>query len=1280
MRDLQASFRDSQTMEQGPQRSRWPRFTRSLQCGFVAIIPLCVGCDQTESESSNPTGSSETSAQGEISVMKAETAQKSYPAPGEYSSTPLPARASEASGKLFSSLTVEETGIDFVNPIDISHPMKRLYHSGFVCGGVAIGDVNGDGKADLFLNSGPLKNRLYLQEDDLRFSDATATSGVSQEDVWSTGVTMVDVNSDGNLDLFICNYDSPNQLYLNDGKGGFSLQEKSGLGTVDASLTASFADYDNDGDLDCFLLTNRYYRANGRPSTPPAEFKDGVPVLFEEYEKYYRIKQEQGSNFGIEEYGRPDKLFRNNGDGTFSDVTEKSKIAGEGHGLSQVWWDFDEDGWVDIYVCNDYDDPDYLWRNNGNGTFTNVIATAMPHTSWFAMGSDLADVNNDGRMDFFSVDMSATNHFRQKTTMGAMNNAKILAVSGPPQQIMRNALLLNTGTGRFLEAAFLAGVADSDWSWAPKFADYDCDGQIDLFISNGMARNFTDSDIKFTNDKKIGQTVWDFYEDSAPKPDRNLVFQNHGDLNFEDKSEEWGLDHFGMSYSAATGDLDGDGDLELVVANLDEPVKLFRNEGSDGHQAVIRLVGNGGNRWGIGASIRATIATETGELTLVRLMNPYTGFLSSNQPEIHFGLGEATSILKLEIKWPNGSIQSLGNLPADHRFVIREPENQPLVSKPLENMGESNPYFEMHAAHSATHQETYFDDFALQPLLPNRLSQLGPGMAITDLNKDGLSEVFLGGGAGFPGKIYSVNERGRLRAIAMFEAEAEHEDMGCLFFDVEGDGDLDLYVVSGGVECGDKAELLEDRLYLNLEGKQFELSKDALPKLQDSGGCVAAADFDRDGDLDLFVGGRVVPGQYPTTPMSRLLVNESDEVAKFVDGTEAHAKEIAQCGMVTSALWTDVDADGWIDLMITTDWGPVRLFRNYEGKLVEATQAAGLDVHSGWFNGIAGRDLDNDGDLDYVVTNFGLNTKYHASKKHPSLLYYGDFEGNGKKRLVEAEEEGETLFPLRGKSCSTAAMPFLGKKFGSYKSFALASLEDIYTPECLETAERFSVNTLESGVLLNDGKGHFKFQALPRIAQISPGFGVQVTEVNGDGNADVIIAQNFFSPQLETGNCDGGLSLLLLGNGDGSFRAVAPDQSGIVIPGDAKAVCQLDLDTDGRADFLISTNSGATQVLIGAQSVGAKTMAIRLAGNKGNADGIGSRVTMILSDDSSQTAEVSIGGSYLSQSVPDLFFAVPENRLPARVEVVWTDGKTTSHKITEWAARIKIADEGAEGP
>jgi len=855
-----------------------------------------------------------------------------------------------------------------------------------------------------------------------------------------------------------------------------------------------------------------------------------------------------------------------------------------------------------------------------------------------------------------------------------MNAKRIAAVAGPPQQTMRNSLLLNSGTGRFLEAAYLAGVADSDWSWAPVFSDYDCDGRIDLFISNGMARNFTDSDVKFTDDKKVGQTVWDFYENSPAKPDRNLAFRNVGDLEFTDVSKDWGLDHFGMSYSTAHGDLDGDGDIDLVVANLDEPVKIFRNDSHQGHRVVIRLQGSKANRLGIGAMVQLTVESKTapnGVTTLLRPMNPYTGYQSSNAPEVHFGLGDAETIERLVVRWPDGNLQAFSDLPADNVFMITEPEQKSAASSFGLRPRSSIPFFKSHVLKSLTRQETPFDDFSVQPLLPNKLSQLGPGIAVADLNGDGKTEAYLAGAAGFPGELYTGNEKGYFGKAGSFDSELTREDLGCLFFDAEGDGDLDMYVVSGGVESGENTQLLEDRLYVFDNANAFTLSEEALPKLADSGGCVAAADFDRDGDLDLFIGGRVIPGDYPLAPQSRLLVNKSVDGPKFEDGTQEFAAGVAQSGMVTSALWTDVDADGWLDLMTTNEWGPVRLFRNEQGVLREDTDAAGLAQKTGWFNGISGRDIDNDGDMDYVVTNFGLNTKYHGSADHPALLYYGDFEGNGKKRLIEAEEEDDTLFPVRGKSCSTNAMPSLGKKYESYKSFALSSLEDIYTPQCLNSANRFAANTLESSALINDGSGHFTFRPLPRLAQISPGFAVQLTEVNGDGHADAVIAQNFFSPQPETGNFDGGLSVLLLGKGDGSFHAVWPDDSGIAVPDDAKSMAMVDLNLDGAADFLIATNSGPMHVLVNEGSE--KLMALQLKGSKKNGQAIGARVVVSSADGSRQTAEVYAGGSYLSQSTSDLFFAKPGGS--GTVEVVWPDGTSSSQEFSAWDSRIQVVKE-----
>ncbi|MDB4766927.1 CRTAC1 family protein, partial [bacterium] len=447
---------------------------------------------------------------------------------------------------------------------------------------------------------------------------------------------------------------------------------------------------------------------------------------------------------------------------------------------------------------------------------------------------------------------------------------------------------------------------------------------------------------------------------------------------------------------------------------------------------------------------------------------------------------------------------------------------------------------------------------------------------------------------------------------------------------------------------------------------------DALPKLQDSGGTISAADFDRDGDLDLFIGGRVVPGDYPSAPKSRLLINESNDTPKFVDGSAEFASDLGKLGMVTSALWTDVDGDGWLDLMTTSEWGSVRLFRNNSGRLTEDTQASGLAQRSGWFNGISGRDIDNDGDIDYIVTNFGLNTKYHATADHPALLYYGDFEGNGRKRLIEAEEEDNTLFPVRGKSCSTKAMPSLANKYGTYKDFALASLEDIYTPQCLESAFRFDANSLETVVLINDGTGGFTFQSLPRIVQISPGFAVHLTEIDGDGNADAVITQNFFSPQLETGNFDGGLSQMLKGQGDGSFTALSPEESGIEVPGDAKAMACVDFNKDGAADFLITTNNGAAFSLLNDTGGESKTFAVKLKGPKGNDQAIGAKVT-VSSDAGSQTAEVYAGGSYLSQSTADLYFAKPSG--PGTIDVRWPDGSKTREEVDQWESLITIKSE-----
>jgi hypothetical protein len=1162
----------------------------------------------------------------------------------------------------FQQLDAETTGVDFTCRLDPDHPLARIYYSGYVCGGIALGDIDNDGRVDLFLASGPEQNRIYRQVDDWQFEDMTAKAKIGGGEAWGAGAVLIDIDNDSDLDIYVCNYDSPNQLFLNQGDWEFiEVAAEWGLDVVDASFFPAFADIDRDGDLDLYLVTNRYRREGGRPSQPPFRVIDGKPVVLPEYEKYYAITEREPGRYGIDDYGRNDYLLINNGQRRFEDRTQQCGIEGHGDGLSATWFDYDGDGLPDLYVCNDFDAPDRLYRNNGDGTFTNQLRDAVPHTAWSSMGSDAADINNDGLLDLFVLDMSGTNHFKQKTTMGAMNNARIEAVAGPPPQVMRNAMLLNAGTGRFMEIAYLAGLADSDWSWTTKLADLDCDGRIDVFVTNGVVRSFNDSDIEFSTSMLIGQTEWDIYKHTAPRREQNLAFHNQGDLRFVDASKRWKLDHVGISYGAAWADLDNDGDLDLVVANVDEPIGIFRNDvvsSSENHRITFRLVGQQSNRYGLGATIQ--ISTASGRQ--LRELSPMTGFLSCNQPIAHFGIGEDTRVDRVTVRWPSGQVQEFNELEANNHYIVTEPivASTNVVASPAISDSEIETMYRPATGFPViVHGEDTFDDFAIQPLLPNKLSQFGPGIAWGDVDGDGNEDLFVGGGTGHAGTLWMSQGDGRfeMRTSQDFAAHADREDLGCLFFDADGDGDLDLYVVSGGVAIPPQA----DRLYLNDGAGRFSWAPDRLPEPAHSGSVVVAADFDRDGDLDLFVGSRIIPGQYPLPPTSQLLQNNDGH---FTDVTVSLAPKLANAGMVTGAVWSDANGDGWSDLLVTYEWGPVRLFVNEQGKLVDATDAAGLATHTGWWNGIASGDLDNDGDIDYVVTNFGLNTKYHASQEHPALLYYGDFDNSGKMQLVEAEYEDHVLFPVRGRSCSTRAMPFLKEKFDSYRDFALADLSQIYSEARLKGAHKFAATTLQSSLLLNDN-GQFRVQPLPRLAQNSPGFGAVMLDADADGALDAYVAQNFFGPQLETGRMDGGVSLLLLGDDDAQLSAVWPNQSGLIVPGDATSVSLTDINGDGWPDLIVATNQGPVHAFVRnvTASLGKRSLAVRLQGPEGNRTGIGAKVVLHMSNGSRQVREIQAGSGYLSQSSPSAFFGCAEAQQPAHIEVQWPNGQITRTAI-----------------
>lgn len=1194
---------------------------------------------------------------------------------GDLPAPPIPMPVEEIAGRplsapgtskarRFVALPASATGVDFVHPVDDAHPMSYLYFSSTASGGTAVGDVSGDGRPDIFIAGGPGRNRLYVQQGEaFVFKDVTSRAGVDGGDAWACGATMVDINADGWLDLFVANYDSPNQLFVNQGNGTFQNRAAEyGLNITDASLEGAFADYDRDGDLDLYLVTYRYENPAGMPEKPPLVYAGGERKIHADFAKFYETTDD---SIGYGTVGRSDGLLRNNGDGTFSNVTFAAGIRGHGHGQSATWWDFNNDGLVDLHVGNDFNDPDRLYQNNGDGTFSDVIRDAVPHTTWFSMGADVGDVDGDGRADLLSADMSSTTHFKQKTTMGSMGKNIDFLTNAVPRQYMRNALLLNTGTHRFQEAAYLTGLDSTDWTWCVKLADFDCDGILDVFFTNGSVRSFTDSDRTLTLRERMGKTEWDLYKDTAPLREKNLAFRGRGRLRFDDVSAEWGLDHLGVSMAAAHADFDGDGDLDLVVSNMDEPVVIYRNDSAEHRRLTLRLHGRGANRFGVGAKVRLT----AGHQKQVKELHPSRGFLASNEPILHFGCGEANSV-DLQITWPNGGVQVFEDLATDQHYEVVELDGLPVA------VDESfSPMFANRFVAGIDHQENEFDDYGLQPLLPHRMSRLGPAIAAADVDDDGDIDYFVGGASGQPGRIILKGDGTSELSLSVqpaLDADKAMEDMGAVWLDVERDGDVDLFVASGGNEHEVGSDPLRLRLYLNDGGGNLVRSKRRCPDVRVSAGPLAAADFDADGDVDLFVGGRQIPGQYPLPADSYLLLNQD---GAFEDHTSRLAPAMRQLGMVTGAVWTDVDNDTDLDLLVTTEWGPIRLFRNRDGVLAEDSASAGLTAYQGWWTGISGGDFDRDGDIDYVATNLGTNTKYHATDEHPFRLFYGDFDGSGKRRLVEAEYENETLFPVRGKSCSTHAMPSLGEKFTTYRAFAAASLEEIYTPECLDDSYQCSANWLQSVVLLNDGSGTFQVKPLPVEAQLSPGFGVAVAEFTGDGVPDLFVAQNFFSPQPETGNMDGGLGCVLNGNGDGTFSAISPRESGVVIPGDAAAALAVQINGDHAPDLLVATNNGALHLLESQSTDGRdqnSIIEVTILGVRSVSEIAGTRVEFRSAGQPVQLMELASGSGYLSQAAPLLYFAV-DAELEATLRVRWPDGRTMESTVPPGTKRYPIA-------
>ena len=1070
---------------------------------------------------------------------------------------------------LFTGIDEYHSGINFINSLPFDKDFNiYTYRNFYNGGGVALGDINNDGLIDIYLTSNLGDNKLYLNKGDFKFDDITDKAGVAGTSAWSTGVNMADVNGDGWIDIYVCNSgdikgdNKQNELFINNGDLTFAEKGET-YGVADPGYTthAAFFDYDKDGDLDLYILNNSY--------------------------------QSIGS-FNLKKNERPkrdvlggDKLMRNDGD-HFVDVSEVAGIYGSviGFGLGVTVGDINKDGWPDIYVSNDFFERDYLYINSKNGTFKECLPEQMRSISGASMGADLADINNDSYPDIFVTEMLPREDARLKTvtTFENWDRYQYNVSNDYYHQFTRNMLQLNHGDGSFSEIGRLSGVEATDWSWGALMFDMDNDGLKDIFVANGIYQDLTNQDyLQYVSNEEVvksivsGRTV-DYkklIETIPSTPIPNFAFKNEGNLNFVDKAKDWGLGVPGFSNGSAYGDLDNDGDLDLVINNVNALTSVFRNESNQllpqNHYLKFELKGIGKNTFAFGTKITIT---NKGEIFYLEQM-PIRGFESSMDPRPNIGLGRIDTVEQIVIEWPDGKSNVLSNVSTNQTLQLDQQNGVLLDSPPtLPDNKKRSPVFELDSKRmiNFAHIENEFVDFDRDHLIYLMLSSEGPRMSKGDINGDKRDDFYIGGAKDQAGGLFIQAIDGSFKKSNQVELETDKasEDMGSLFFDADNDGDQDLYVCSGGNEFSTSSTALIDRLYFNDGKGKLTKSSQILPVSKfESTSTVKATDYDSDGDMDLFVGVRLLPFSYGL-PVNGYLLN-NDGKGNFTDVSSQIAPALQNVGMITDATFADVDGDHDEDLLVVGEYMPIKVFINDGGKFSDQTYLSGLEKSNGWWNRLESADLDNDGDIDFVVGNHGLNSRFRASVEKPVSMYVNDFDQNGTIEQLVCTYNGDSSYPMALRHDLVSQIPALKKKYLKYENYKNQTVTDIFTPEQMKSAVRLDAYILSTSILINDGLGRFTVKALPVEAQFSPVYGIEIADFNVDGNQDILLGGNFHKTKPEVGRYDASYGLLLAGDGKGNFEPRSAAESGIRIDGEVRDI--ISISSAKKRLILVSRNN-----------------------------------------------------------------------------------------------------------